>query len=168
VILRAPAVYGPGDRELLRFFRMAKLGVITIPAGPDRPLQLVHVKDLARGIVMAATHAGDAGGTHHIADAQAYSFVDVCRLIGKAVGRNPKVVSMPAGIIELAAGASEMFARLSGRSTMFNREKVREVLAPGWLCETQSARNAFGFAAEIPLAAGVQSTAEWYRTKGWL
>jgi nucleoside-diphosphate-sugar epimerase len=167
VTLRAPAVYGPGDRELLRFFRMAKLGVMTIPAGPDRPLQFVHVKDLARGIVMAALQDG-LEGTYNIADATAYAFRDVCRMIGRAVGRTPTFLPVPGGAISVAAGISETFSRLSGRSTMFNREKVREVLAPGWLCETQNARDAFGFTAQIPLEAGLRGTAEWYRTKGWL
>jgi nucleoside-diphosphate-sugar epimerase len=44
-ILRAPAVYGPGDREMFRFFRMARFGFVPVPAGPDRRLQFVHVGD---------------------------------------------------------------------------------------------------------------------------
>jgi nucleoside-diphosphate-sugar epimerase len=47
VVLRPPAVYGPGDPELLRFFRLARVGVLPVPSGPARPLQLVHVRDLA-------------------------------------------------------------------------------------------------------------------------
>ena len=59
-------------------------------------------------------------------------------------------------------------SRAAGQSTMFSREKVRELLAPGWLCETDGALAAFGFAAGIPLAQGLRGTAEWYRFHGWL
>ena len=167
VILRAPAVYGPGDREMLRFFRLAKTGLMPLPAGAERPLQLVHVKDLARGIAMAALHEG-VTGTYNIAEDRAYGWREVCRLIGESVGRTPVFVPVPHTAMLAAASASELFSKLLGQSTMFNRDKVREVLAPGWLCETDTAKNAFGFAAEIPLAEGMQGTAAWYRTKGWL
>ncbi len=176
VILRAPAVYGPRDRELLRFFKLAKRGVLPIPAGPPRPLQLVHVADLARGIADAAL-AGDLShdalpdtlrGTYHIADPQAYAWRDVCRLVGDAVGRRPVFLPVPQNAIAFAAAVSETISGALGQSTMFNREKVRELLAPGWLCETDSARTAFGFAARIPLPEGLRSTAEWYRSNGWL
>ena len=41
VILRAPAVYGPGDRDLYHFFRLAARGLLIVPAGGARPLQFV-------------------------------------------------------------------------------------------------------------------------------
>ncbi|MEO5509831.1 MAG: NAD-dependent epimerase/dehydratase family protein [Longimicrobiales bacterium] len=168
VTLRAAAVYGPGDRELLRFFRLAKVGALPIPAGPARPLQLVHVKDLARAIADAALHEGELGGTYHIADPRAYPWKDVCGLVGDAVGRKPVFLPVPQTAIAMAAAVSEAMSSALGRSTMFNRDKVRELLAPGWLCETDGARQAFGFSAEIPLPAGLRNTADWYRSKGWL
>jgi nucleoside-diphosphate-sugar epimerase len=168
VTLRAPAVYGPGDRELLRFFRLARFGVLPIPAGGERPLQLVHVEDLARGIADAALAEADVAGTYYIADPQSYSWREVCVLVGQAVGRPPIFLPVPGAAIGAAAAVSESFAHAFGRSTMFNREKVRELLAPGWLCETEGARTALGFTAQIPLDEGLRATAAWYRDQGWL
>jgi nucleoside-diphosphate-sugar epimerase len=168
VTLRAPAVYGPRDREMLRFFKLARRGVLPIPAGPTRPLQLVHVKDLARGIADAALAVGSIGGTYHVADPSAYAWKEVCVQMGDAVGRKPVFLPVPQTALAFAAAASELFAGALGRSTMFNRDKVRELLAPGWLCETDAARNAFGFTAEIPLSEGLRTTAAWYRSESWL
>ncbi len=60
VILRAPAVYGPRDRDLFRFFSMAARGVLALPSGPERRLQMIHVRDLAQALVCAgqAEHPG--------------------------------------------------------------------------------------------------------------
>ncbi len=168
VTLRAPAVYGPRDREMLRFFKLARRGVLPIPGGPVRPLQLVHVKDLARAIADAALAPGRIAGTYHIADPRAYAWKEVCRQMGDAVGRTPVFLPVPGSAIAFAAAVSELFSSALGRSTMFNRDKVRELLAPGWLCETDGARDAFGFSAEFRLAEGLRSTADWYRSKGWL
>ena len=43
-IVRPPAVYGPGDKETLELFRMAKAGLILLP--PKGRLSLIHVDDL--------------------------------------------------------------------------------------------------------------------------
>src|SRR5690606_14687211 len=72
VILRAPAVYGPRDTDLFHFFRLAQRGVIPVPTGPARRLQMVHVADLARALVHA-TRAFGATGVYHIAEARSYT-----------------------------------------------------------------------------------------------
>lgn len=165
--LRAPAVYGPRDRELLRFFRLARLGILPVPRGPDRPVQLVHVADLAEALVCTATAPG-AAGVYHVADPRAYAWEEVARLIARAVGRPARVVRIPAALVEAAAAASEWAAAVGGRSTVFNRDKARELLAPGWLCETDALRRDAGFQARIALPVGLAETAAWYRARGWI
>lgn len=166
-ILRAPAVYGPGDREMFRFFRMAKLGLLPIPAGPIRKLQFVHVGDLAGAIARAALQP-EVGGLFHIAEPTAYADREFARLVGEAVGRRVRLVPVPATMLKLAALANEAVQRILGRSSVFNRDKTAELLAPGWLCETGTAREALGFEAEIPLPRGLRDTADWYAQNRWL
>jgi len=167
VILRAPAVYGPRDTDLYQFFRIARRGVIPVPTGPPRPLQMVHVTDLSAALVRAVT-APRAAGVYHIAEARAYTWEEVGRLVGEAVGRRVRVVRVPAPLISALAGASEIAAAAVGRSVIFNRDKARELLAPGWLCDTEAARADLEYEAKIPLAEGLRATAQWYRQQGWL
>ncbi len=167
VILRAPAVYGPRDRDVFEFFRLASWGVMPVPTGPSRPLQMIHAADLARAVALAAT-ADTLSGVYHIAEQRAYDWEEVGRLVGKAVGRNARPLRLPAGLIELAGLVSETASRLVGKPAIFTRDKARELLAPGWLCETDAARAAFGFKAAIPLEEGLIQTANWYRAHGWL
>jgi nucleoside-diphosphate-sugar epimerase len=167
ITLRAPAVYGPRDRDLYRFFRMAALGILPVPTGPHRPLQLIHVEDLAAAVVRA-TLASDASGIVHVADPLAYPWETVGRMVADAVGKRARVVRVPAALIATAAAVSESVARMGGGATIFNRDKARELLAPGWLCETDVAREKLGFETRIPLAQGLNETARWYRNEGWL
>ena len=51
-IVRPPAVYGPGDKETLDLFRMARRGRIYMP--PAGRLSLLHVDDLARLLLALA------------------------------------------------------------------------------------------------------------------
>lgn len=170
VVLRPPAVYGPRDTDLFHFFRLASYGVVPVPTGPARPLQMVHVTDLAAALVRTVA-AGRASGVYHIAEARTYTWEQVGRMVGDAVSggrRAVRVVRLPAGLITGAAAASEWAAGLVGRSSIFNRDKAREMLASGWLCETESARTDLEFEAGISLAEGLTETARWYREQGWL
>jgi nucleoside-diphosphate-sugar epimerase len=167
VVLRAPAVYGPRDTDLYHFFRLAQRGVIPVPTGPDRPLQMVHVLDLVRALVHAVRARG-ATGVYHIAESRSYTWQEVGRLVGAAVGRRVRVVRVPASLLAGLAALSETAAALLGRSVIFNRDKARELLAPGWLCETEAAQAALSYEADIPLAEGLRDTAQWYREQGWL
>jgi nucleoside-diphosphate-sugar epimerase len=167
VVLRAPAVYGPRDRDLFQFFRLAARGVLPVPTGPARPLQLVHVQDLADAVVRAATVPA-ATGILHVAEARAHPWEDVAHMVARAVGRRARIVRVPASLIAMGAAVSEWLANSIGTATIFNRDKARELLAPGWTCETDEARTRLGFVARIPLEEGLRLTAEWYRNEGWL
>jgi nucleoside-diphosphate-sugar epimerase len=89
-------------------------------------------------------------------------------MIAAAVGGRAVRVRVPVALINAAAALSEAAAGLIGRSTIFNRDKARELMAPAWLCETESARQELGFETRIPLADGLTSTAQWYRAHDWL
>lgn len=167
VVLRPPAVYGPRDTDLFHFFRLASYGVVPVPTGPARPLQMVHVTDLAAALVRSVA-ADRADGVYHVADPRAYTWEQVGRMVGHAVGRNVRVLRLPAALITGAAAASEWAAGLMGRSSIFNRDKAREMLASGWLCETESAHADLEYQAGISLADGLRDTARWYREQGWL
>ena len=53
IVLRPPAVYGPGDPETLRIFRMAARGVLPMPSAPGVRLSLAHVDDAAAAVIAA-------------------------------------------------------------------------------------------------------------------
>jgi nucleoside-diphosphate-sugar epimerase len=167
VILRPPAVYGPWDTDLFHFFRIARFGVVPVPTGPRRMLQMVHAADLAAALVRAVLAEG-AAGVYHIAEPRAYAWAEVGRMVGEAVGRNVRALPVPAALIAGLAATSEVAAAAAGRSSIFNRDKAREMLAPGWLCDTEDARSDLGFEARIPLDEGLRATARWYRDNGWL
>lgn len=166
-ILRAPAVYGPRDRDVFEFFKLAKYGVVPLPTAATGQLQMIHARDLARALLLAATSRA-ASGVYHVAEARAYGWEEMARMVGAALGRNVRVPRIPGPVLVAAATLSETISGLLGKSTIFNREKAAELMVPGWLCETELARRDFGFEAHIPLQEGFNETAAWYRKNGWL
>ena len=167
VMLRAPVVYGPRDRDFFLLFQLAMRGIFFMPKGTQGVLQLIHVHDLVDAVIRAATLA-NAAGIYHIAEARAYTWGDIVTGIAHALGRRVRTVYVPHWFVRTAAAVSEFGAATIGRTTIFNRDKVQELLAPSWLCETAAARQDLHFEARIPLPEGLIRTAAWYREQGWL
>ncbi len=67
-ILRPPAVYGPGDREIRPMFQAARLGLVPYPAAPGAALSMIHVADLAEAIAACLTRSGPPEATFEIDD----------------------------------------------------------------------------------------------------
>lgn len=167
LVLRAPAVYGPRDRDLFLCFLLAARGVLPVPRGPERLLQFIHVDDLVDALLLAAT-TPKTRGIYHVAESRSYAWSEITNWLAQAVGRRVRAVRIPVWLVRTAATVSEFAAATSGRTTIFNREKAREMLAPGWLCETEAAKRDLGFEGRIPLPVGLTGTAAWYREHGWL
>jgi len=166
VIVRPPAVYGPRDREIYPLFRFAARGIVPVFNHSAR-LSLIHVKDLARGVVAAGT-GGRIGEAYSLAHPEAVSAADLPRLFGNALGRKVRGLRVPRSVLGASAAVSEMWGVLSGRMPVFNRGKVKELTASGWVCDTVKSEKELGFTADIDIVEGFDLTVRWYREQGWL
>ena len=164
-IVRPPAVYGPGDRETLELFKMAKLGVILMP--PEGRLSLIHAGDLSRLLLALANRDaprailvepddGKPGGWTHKGFAAA---------LGQAVGRRPLVLSSPAPLLRAAARADRL---LRGARAKLTPDRAAYFLHRDWLVDPARAAPPDLWAPQIPTEQGLADTADWYRAQGWL
>jgi uncharacterized protein YbjT (DUF2867 family) len=102
-IIRPPAVYGPGDRETLELFKMARRGLVGLP--PGGRFSVVHVEDLVR-LILAVLEDEDSrselyepddgrdGGWEHREFAQA---------LGSVYGKNPMAFSLPKPVMRIGS-----------------------------------------------------------------
>lgn len=169
-VVRPPAVYGPGDKDVLQFLVMLKKGVV-IAAGDvgKQRLSLVHVEDLVRGIVMAAESPVGAGETYFITSPKGYSWEELSGIASKELGVNTiRKISLPKSLIRIFGHIAGLISTITGRSGFLNPDKVNEMVRDYWVCSPQKAEKELGFAASIPLEEGMRTTIAWYREKGWL
>ena len=164
-IVRPPAVYGPGDKETLELFRMAKLGVMLMP--PKGRVSVIHVDDVARLLLaLAAPDApsniliepddGKSGGWTHR---------EFARALGKAVGTRPAIVSSPGILLRLAARADQFFRRERAKLTV---DRAAYFSHRNWVIEPKRACPSELWQPRIDTMQGLKDTAEWYRAQDWL
>jgi nucleoside-diphosphate-sugar epimerase len=167
-VARPPRVMGPGDRENLFFFRIAQAGYVLRFGGGDRPLSWIDVDDCARGFALLGEHPGAVGQAFFLASRERTSVAGLQRAISLALGVVPRELPVPAALLRLAAAGADLATKLSGRRLPLNRKLARQILAPGWTCDTAKARDVLGFEAATPLAASLARAVQAYRELGWL
>lgn len=167
-VARPPRVMGAGDRENLFFFKIAARGLLLDIGGGERPLSWIDVDDCARGMLALADHPAAAGEVFFLASPEATSVLGLQRAIAIALGVRTRRIPVPERALRSAAVLSEAFTRIAGKKLPLNRKLVRQLLAPGWVCDPGKARERLGFVAGTPLAESVARAAAWYRAKGLL
>src|SRR5215217_692388 len=101
-IVRPPAVYGPGDRETLELFRMAKLGLMLMP--PKGRVSVVHAQDLSRLLVALAGPLAPSNKLIEPDDGKAdgWTHREFARALASAVGTKAAVISSPGILLRMA------------------------------------------------------------------
>jgi 2-alkyl-3-oxoalkanoate reductase len=168
VVLRAPAVYGPGDRETLAFFRLAGWPVQPVPTGGAARIALIHADDLAAAVLVAAGQEMSPG-TYEVSDARTggYAWPEILAAACAACGRPARPVRMPSAALCLAGFWGDLLA-LGGAAPMLTSGKRREILHADWSSrpEAQPSRDVWRPSRDLP--GGFAETVAWYRCAGWL
>lgn len=169
-IVRPPAVYGPGDKEILKLFKAMKRGFAPVAGDDENVFSLVHVRDLAGAILCALHHEPAFGATLEPDDGKksGYTIKDVARVAEKVLERKITTLEIPGPVLHLFAAANEMFARFGSEPAILSRHKVRELVHPNWVSDQTSKRKIAHWDPEIDLETGFRETVAWYRENNLL
>lgn len=165
VVLRPPALYGPGEHRMVPLFRAARRGVVPT-VHPQGTLSMLHGADCAEAIVRALET--DARGTYFVAEERVYGRREMAELVGRAVGRRVRVVAIPPLALRVAARGADLWGRLRDRPVMFGTDKARDVLRPHQSGDPRPAFAALGWRPTRDFEAGAREAYEDYLARGWL
>jgi nucleoside-diphosphate-sugar epimerase len=109
--LRPAFIYGPNnpfDREAFFWDRLRAGRPIIVPEDGSGTMQWVHVSDVARAAVLAATDDAAIGHAYNLASYPPITQIDFVHLLARIAGRDAQVVHVPRAQIERAGG--QLFA----------------------------------------------------------
>lgn len=157
-ILRPPAIYGPGDRELVPLFETMARGIVPLPGVRGARASLIHVEDLARAIL--ALVARPAPGTFELHDGRegGYGWEEIATIVEAVAGRGRGWrVPLPGPLMQAIATGNLFAARLLGYQPMLSPGKLRELRHPDWVADNTALSTATGWAPQIPLEQGLRA-----------
>ena len=167
-IVRLPAVYGQRDKDIFEFFNTMSRGLQPVVGFREKYVSLLHVRDVVRGIVMAAESPVAAGRTYFVTSKEVYGWKQVGDITKRVLGKRAFRLAIPESGVYIIAAFAEMFARFSPKPALINFEKARDMVQDYWTCEGSRAKADFGYEQEVSLEDGIRETVAWYREHGWL
>lgn len=169
-IVRPPAVYGPGDRDVLQVFQMLARGVLISAGRSERQrFSMIYVDDLVRGIMAAARLDGASGSIYYLTSAKSWSWEEVVAAARPVLGFGRlHRISLLKPLVYLIGAAGGLAGVLSGKPPLINRDKANELVQDYWVCSPEKSAAELGFIAGTTLEKGIAETVEWYRKQGWM
>jgi 2-alkyl-3-oxoalkanoate reductase len=166
-ILRPPAIYGPGDPEILPLFKAAAMGVCAYPASRGSRVSLIHVRDFADAIVRTAETSALPELRYELDDGHpdGYSWAEIRSALQATLERRIRLLRITRPAMAGIAALAELHRGLGGSVTALCRDKVAELYHRDWAVHGPCLP---GFAPRFDLVAGFRDAVNWYRSKGWL
>ncbi len=162
VVLRPPAVYGPGDKEMLPLFKGMARGLAAIPGDGHGRFSMMHVADLASAVVAWLDTDGDSGNTYTLDDGHdgGYDWDTVLATASRVLHRTTPIrrLPIPALILRLVGGANLAAARVFGYAPMLTPGKVREITHADWVCDSHAFAKATGWRPAFDFERGLANT----------
>jgi nucleoside-diphosphate-sugar epimerase len=167
-IIRPAAIYGPGDRRLLKVFKLAKLPLIPVLGYGCKGLyHLIHVTDLVNFMIVAASHTQTLGQVYICANESPISIKDIIDMISRRLGRTPRFIRLPATPFFLMGDLCELICKPLNIEPPIYRRRVAFFTKDRWF-NSQKLRKDTGFKMQYSNKSGIEQLTDWYLQAGWL
>lgn len=160
--IRPPAVYGPGDREMLPLFQGMARGVAAIPGSGNGRFSLIHVADLASAVVAWLGASDRSGAIYELDDghARGYDWDTVLATAAQVLRNGAPIrrLRIPVPVLRAVAGMNRLCARLFGYAPMLTPGKVREITHADWVSDNTAFVQATGWRPAFGFREGLAQT----------
>lgn len=158
--LRPPAVYGPGDRELLPLLRWMSRGIALLLGSKEARVSLLYVDDLAAAVEQWLNNTPCPQGVFELHDGHlgGYRWPEVADTVSQVCARHVRHIHLTATPLRLLAILSMAVGRLGGPLPMLTLGKVREIRHYDWVCDNAAITAAIGWEPRVSLAEGLRCT----------
>jgi len=164
-ILRLPLLYGPGMKgNMLGLFRLVARGV-PLPLGLVRNRRsMAFVGNVAAAVLAVLRSSATSSKTFFVSDGRDLSTPELVRLMGRALGRQARLVPVPSFLFRAAGRAGDLISGL--RPVPLTSAAVDRLLG-SLTVDSSALTRVAGFRPPYSVEEGLRLTAEWYlRRKG--
>ena len=157
-IIRPPAVYGPGDKEMLPVFLSMARGIAPVPGDPAARVSLIHVQDLASAIIACLRLPRLQQQTFTLDDGTpgGYDWTEMAAIAGSVWQRKVRLVRLPGPLLDMLAHANLALSRALAYAPMLTPGKLRELRHPDWVADHDEITAATGWRPKVRLSQGLE------------
>jgi nucleoside-diphosphate-sugar epimerase len=158
IVVRPPAVYGPGDKEMLPIFQLMQRGIALVPGSPEARISLIYVADLVDAIIALLRSDAAIGQTFTVCDGtpDGYDWHEMAAIAAQHWSRRVRLLRVPHGLLNAVAALNSKLAAITGRAPMLTPPKLRELRHTDWVVDNDAITAATGWTPVVGLRAGLE------------
>jgi dihydroflavonol-4-reductase len=167
-VVRPAAIYGPGDKRLLKLFKMSARRFFPLFGSGRGLYHLIHVDDLTDIFITAALHPRALHEVFIAGNPEPSSLQDIAKTIADELGNHSlRFIRFPAWPLFLAATLCEAVCKPLGVEPPIYRRRVA-FFTKDRAFNTRKLQSVLEYSYTFSVDAGLRSTARWYREQGWV
>ncbi|APS00537.1 NAD-dependent epimerase/dehydratase family protein [Pajaroellobacter abortibovis] len=168
-IVRPTGIYGPRDKEILSVFQSVARGVLPMFGEGYNTVSMIYASDAALACIKAFERDVPSGSAYFINDGVVYTWREALEDVERALGKRAIIrTGIPFSVLKMVAWGTELFGKATNRAVMLNRDKLRGLLSPHWVCSSEKAQRDLDWLPTVMWPEGTRHTVQWYREHGWL
>lgn len=166
-IVRPAAIYGPGDRRLLKFYKMAKLPIIPLIGFTKGLYHMIHVEDLVEFIWFTTTTEETLSEIYICGNPHANTLQDMLITIAAHYGKKARFIRLPASPIFLLASVVDYVSKKLDIEPVIYPRRVA-FFTKDRSFDTSKMTSLKGFEYKYSEQQGLTELADWYKSQQWL
>jgi nucleoside-diphosphate-sugar epimerase len=167
-ILRPPTLYGPRDEDVYLFFKTISTGINPVVYNGKNLVSLCYIDDLVEATYIAMLNEKAIGQTYFISEEKTYSWNEIGTIVSKELKTKTIKIPVPKLVIKTIGMLNENISKITKKPAVLNNDKVKEMLAPYWICSSKKAKVELGWESKFPFEIGAKKTIDWYKKEKWL
>lgn len=162
VIIRIPETYGPGDRRLLKLFKVIRKGIFIMIGNGKNLHHLIYIDDLIDAFFLAAENSDAVGNLYVVAGKEPITTNNMVAVIARQVGGKIPGVRLPLSPFLVLAYVMEKAFQPFGIKPPIHRRRM-DFFRKSYVFSQGKAEKILGFQPKVSFFEGIASTAAWYR-----
>lgn len=169
-IIRPPAVYGPGDQQLLPLMWCLKHRVGVLMGAKKARVSVIYVDDLAGAVGRWLDTASSKQRVYELGDGQedGYTWRMLLEQAADVMSTGPTYVSPHLLFTRAISYIIKFAGLLSGVTPFLTPDKIREVSHLDWVCHDTRIETDLDWTPKVNFRDGIERTLRWYKEENLL
>jgi nucleoside-diphosphate-sugar epimerase len=166
-IIRPCGIYGPGERRLLKLYKMAAKRFFPILGNGMCWYHFVHVEDLTNAMILAATEDNVLGEAFLIGSKKAIRLEEMAAIIAREYKNKLQILRLPIGPFFLLGDICEAICKPLRLEPPIYRRRVA-FYSKDRNFSVRKMQEVLGYQPLYDNKKGIVESARWYRDHGWV
>ena len=166
-VIRPISLLGPGDKRMLKLFKMIKNNRFIMVGKGDKYFQPAYIDDVVEGFYLCMHHEKAVGEAFIIGSEEYITLRKLVNLIAEELKVTPPNRNIPLTPVLWAASLCEALCVPFGVEPPLHRRRV-SFFQNNRAFSIEKAKRIIGYQPEVSLREGIRKTINWYKENSWL